>query len=29
MSGKEQELIEKGYDKDLVYKLCNFTTEEL
>ena len=29
MSGKEQELIDKGYDRDLVYKLCDFTSEEL
>ena len=29
MSGKEQELIDKGYDRDLVYKLCDFSNEEL
>lgn len=29
MSGKEIELINKGYDKDLVLKLCNYTNEEL
>lgn len=29
MSGKEIELINKGYDKDLVLKLCSYTNDEL